>query len=170
MPTNQEFTTVAKDDQKRYNETLFNLMLVDGDDNQRWKTKAGYFRLVHAITKVSLWTHSKALPDWAFKQQEINGNKNPVEKTAVWYAEDIIEPAGEPFYLSVDPILNVNVRRKRVISGATEQGAQVTQLLQEICRATASDVAAQCWSHFFPSICLIPHQLAIPHQRYKLLD
>ena len=91
MPTNQEFTTVPKDDRSRYNETVFQVLLTDGHDGQALKSKSGYFRLVHAQTKVCLWTHPKALPDWAFKQQEINGNKNPTEKTAVWYVNDIVE-------------------------------------------------------------------------------
>jgi dolichyl-phosphate-mannose-protein mannosyltransferase len=30
------------------------------------------------------------LPDWAFNQQEVNGNKNANDKTAVWYIDDII--------------------------------------------------------------------------------
>ena len=42
-----------------------------------------------------MWTHNKQLPEWAFKQQEINGNKNPTEKTAIWYAEDIISDESE---------------------------------------------------------------------------
>lgn len=37
-----------------------------------------------------MWTHTEQLPDWAFKQQEINGNKNPTEKTATWFADSII--------------------------------------------------------------------------------
>ncbi|KAF8659868.1 hypothetical protein AX16_001752 [Volvariella volvacea WC 439] len=90
MPTNQEFTTWAKDDRSKYNDTLFNVYLRDGVDGDVWKTKSGYFRLIHGPTKVSLWTHPKPLPDWAFKQQEINGNKNPVEKTAIWYVNEII--------------------------------------------------------------------------------
>jgi dolichyl-phosphate-mannose-protein mannosyltransferase len=102
MPTNQEFTTISRDDHARHNETLFQLVLIDGEDGQVWKTKSGHFRLVHAITKVSLWTHSKQLPEWAFKQQEINGNKNPSEKTAVWFAEDIIADESKLFRLSSD--------------------------------------------------------------------
>ncbi|ESK96494.1 glycosyltransferase family 39 protein [Moniliophthora roreri MCA 2997] len=99
MPTNQEFTTWPKHDGSRYNETLFYIQLVDGHDGEVWKSKSGYFRLVHAQTKVSMWTHNKQLPDWAFKQQEINGNKNPTEKTATWVVHDIIadETGEEPF-------------------------------------------------------------------------
>ncbi|KAF8159439.1 glycosyltransferase family 39 protein [Crassisporium funariophilum] len=91
MPTNQEFTTWPRDDHSRHNDTLFQLMLLDGHDGEAWKTKSGHFRLVHLSTKVSMWTHAEQLPDWAFKQQEINGNKNPSEKTATWFADNIIE-------------------------------------------------------------------------------
>ena len=89
-PTNQEFTTWPKDDYARHNDTLFQVVLTDGDEGSVWKSKAGHFRLVHVPTRVSMWTHSKQLPEWAFKQQEINGNKNANEKTAAWFVEDII--------------------------------------------------------------------------------
>ncbi|EKM81771.1 hypothetical protein AGABI1DRAFT_118848 [Agaricus bisporus var. burnettii JB137-S8] len=90
MPTNQEFTTWPKDDYKRYNDTLFSVNLIDSD-SASWKTKSGYFRLVHVPTKVSMWTHTTPLPEWAFKQQEINGNKNSVEKTAIWFVNEIVD-------------------------------------------------------------------------------
>jgi dolichyl-phosphate-mannose-protein mannosyltransferase len=93
MPTNQEFTTIDKDDTARYNETLFQLALHEGAEGEAWKSKAGHFRLVHQNTKVALWTHAEMLPDWAFNQQEVNGNKNSHEKTAIWFVDDII--AGE---------------------------------------------------------------------------
>jgi len=95
MPTNQEFTTWSKDDYSRHNDTLFQIMVNNGHEGEAWKTKSGQFRLVHVPTKVSLWTHAETLPDWAFKQQEINGNKNPTEKTATWYADEIIVEALE---------------------------------------------------------------------------
>jgi len=90
MPTNQEFTTWSRDDDSRHNDTLFTLVLNEGDEGQVWKSKSGHFKLVHVPTKVSMWTHSGQLPDWAFKQQEINGNKNPTERTATWFVDDII--------------------------------------------------------------------------------
>lgn len=93
MPTNQEFTTWPKDDNSRYNDTLFQLNIVDGQDNQAWKTKSGYFRLIHVPTRVAMWTHKKPLPDWGYQQQEINGNKNSQEKTAVWFVDSLV--AGE---------------------------------------------------------------------------
>ncbi|KAF9266967.1 glycosyltransferase family 39 protein [Marasmius fiardii PR-910] len=98
MPTNQEFTTWPKSDKSRYNETLFSMQLVDTpNDGEAWKSKSGYFRLVHAQTRVSMWTHNQQLPDWAFKQQEINGNKNPTERTATWFVDTIVsDESGEP--------------------------------------------------------------------------
>ena len=95
MPTNQEFTTWPKDDLARYNDTLFQMHIIDAHDGQGLKTKSGYFRLVHVPTMVSMWTHNKPLPDWAFKQQEINGNKNAVDRTATWVIETIVSGEGE---------------------------------------------------------------------------
>ncbi|KAG6813150.1 hypothetical protein H0H92_013556 [Tricholoma furcatifolium] len=90
MPTNQEFTTWPKDDHTRYNDTLFQVVLLEGHEGQAWKSKSGYFRLIHIPTKVSMWTPSKPLPDWAFNQLEINGNKNPTERTATWFVDNIM--------------------------------------------------------------------------------
>ncbi|KAI5999336.1 glycosyltransferase family 39 protein [Pisolithus orientalis] len=94
MPTNQEFTTWPKDDHSRHNDTLFYLDLIDGNAGDAWKSKSGHFRLIHVPTKVSMWTHTKQLPEWAFKQQEINGNKNAVEKSATWYVDEIVSTDG----------------------------------------------------------------------------
>lgn len=91
MPTNQEFTTWAKDDRARYNDTLFQLKLAENTDGENWKTKSGYFRLIHIPTRVSMWTHAKPLPEWGFKQQEINGNKNAQERTAVWFVDSLVD-------------------------------------------------------------------------------
>lgn len=90
MPTNQEFTTWPRDDHSRHNDTLFHLKIVNGMDNEAWKTKSGQFRLIHVPTKVSLWTHNQQLDDWAFKQQEINGNKDPTDRSAVWFVDEIV--------------------------------------------------------------------------------
>ncbi|KAL1666695.1 glycosyltransferase family 39 protein [Schizophyllum commune] len=95
MPTNQEFTTVAKDDISRYNDTLFYMQLIDGYDDEVWKSKSGYFKLVHAPTKVSLWTYPNQLPDWAFKQQEVNGNKMASDRSATWYVDEIVADEGQ---------------------------------------------------------------------------
>lgn len=95
MPTNEEFTTSPKDDLSRYNDTLFHLRLNDGHPGEPWMSKSGHFRLIHVPTKVAMWTHAKQLPDWAFKQQEINGIKNVAEKSAIWYIDNIIDAEGQ---------------------------------------------------------------------------
>ncbi|KAI0050961.1 glycosyltransferase family 39 protein [Auriscalpium vulgare] len=98
MATNQEFTTWPKDDYSRYNETHFHLYVNGAHEGEALKTKSGHLRLVHAPTKVSLWTHREQLPDWAFKQQEVNGEKNPSDKGATWYVDEIISAEdGEDF-------------------------------------------------------------------------
>ncbi|RIA96567.1 glycosyltransferase family 39 protein [Glomus cerebriforme] len=90
MPTNQEFTTFPADDKSRYNETVFQVYIHDGDSNTVWKTKSSFVRIIHYDTKVALWTHDAALPEWGFKQQEVNGNKNNIEKSNFWFANEII--------------------------------------------------------------------------------
>ncbi len=90
MPTNEEFTTWPQDDLSRYNDTLFQLRLVDGEEGEAWKSKSGHFLLIHVPTKVAMWTHPKQLPDWAYKQQEIKGNTNINDKTAIWFVDSIV--------------------------------------------------------------------------------
>ncbi|KAH9987123.1 glycosyltransferase family 39 protein [Russula compacta] len=90
MPTNQEFTTWPRDDLSLYNETLFHLYLNGAHEGEPVRSKSGYLRLVHVPTKVSLWSHREQLPDWAFRQQEVNGEKNPMDRNAIWYVDEII--------------------------------------------------------------------------------
>jgi dolichyl-phosphate-mannose-protein mannosyltransferase len=94
MPTNTEFTVVPVD--QRYNDTLFRLEIVDGKEGQTLRSKSGHFKLIHVETGVALWTHAEPLlPDWAHKQQEVNGNKNPADKTNIWFVESIVtDPSG----------------------------------------------------------------------------
>lgn len=94
MPTNEEFTTWPKDDHSRHNDTLFHLRLVDSHAGAAWKTKSGLFKLIHVPTKVAMWTFPGQLPEWAFQQQEVNGKKEVNDKTAVWYADEIIATQG----------------------------------------------------------------------------
>ncbi|KAF9006174.1 glycosyltransferase family 39 protein [Cyathus striatus] len=108
MPTNQEFTTWPKNDFSRHNDTLFQVVLTDGDEGQPWKSKSGHFRLIHMPTRVSMWTHTKQLPDWAFKQQEINGNKSPTEKSATWYVDEVVtKHDDDDEYQDDKPVLKV---------------------------------------------------------------
>ncbi|ODN75435.1 hypothetical protein L202_06585 [Cryptococcus amylolentus CBS 6039] len=90
MPTNQEFTTVALDKEERMSDTHFKVSITDSHDGEPWKTLASHFKLIHVPTKVMLWTHPKALPEWGFGQQEVNGNKNEKDKTTHWVVDEII--------------------------------------------------------------------------------
>ncbi|EEP76668.1 dolichyl-phosphate-mannose--protein mannosyltransferase 4 [Uncinocarpus reesii 1704] len=95
-PTNQEFTTVSHElaDGKRHNDTLFQIKIEHGKAKEEFRTMASLFKLIHVPTKVAMWTHTTPLPEWGFKQAEINGNKNAQESSNIWYAEDI--PSLEP--------------------------------------------------------------------------
>ncbi|KAL9048235.1 MAG: hypothetical protein Q9162_007809, partial [Coniocarpon cinnabarinum] len=90
-PTNQEFTTVSKEfaDGDRYNDTMFEIRFENGREGQEFRTKASHFKLIHIPTRVAMWTHTTPLPEWAFKQAEINGNKNTLQSSNVWYAEEL---------------------------------------------------------------------------------
>jgi dolichyl-phosphate-mannose-protein mannosyltransferase len=91
MPTNQEFTTVSPDAEERREETFFQLQMVEAHDGEAIKTLSSHFKVMHMKTRVLLWTHKQQLPDWAFEQQEVNGNKNANDRSALWFAGDIIE-------------------------------------------------------------------------------
>jgi dolichyl-phosphate-mannose-protein mannosyltransferase len=152
MPTNQEFTTWPKDDTSRYNDTLFQLVLLHGEDGSPWKSKSGHFRLIHVPTKVSMWTHEKQLPDWAFKQQEINGNKNPIEKTATWFVDQIVaDESKSPFYglmpRNVALILALSRAGSHEPNGRScwRQSTKEDELLQEIRGIAVSHAPAQRW-------------------------
>ena len=98
-PTNQEFTTVALDlaAGDKYNDTLFEIRLEQGKSGQAFKSMAGQFKLIHFSSKVAMWTHSTPLPEWAFKQAEINGNKNVQQSSNIWYVDEIPSiPEGSP--------------------------------------------------------------------------
>ncbi|KAK5806871.1 hypothetical protein VI817_001129 [Penicillium citrinum] len=95
-PTNQEFTTVSQElaSGDRHNDTLFEIQIQSGKPEQEFRTFASLFKLIHVPTRVAMWTHTTPLPDWGFKQAEINGNKNILQSSNVWFAETIdgLEP------------------------------------------------------------------------------
>ncbi|KAK4946153.1 Dolichyl-phosphate-mannose--protein mannosyltransferase 4 [Elasticomyces elasticus] len=98
-PTNQEFTTVPLDVAagERHNDTLFEIRMEQGKKGVPFKSHSGQFKLVHHPTKVAMWTHTTPLPEWAFKQAEINGNKNVQQSSNIWYVDDIPSiPADSP--------------------------------------------------------------------------
>lgn len=92
-PTNQEFTAVPLEQAvvggERHNDTLFEIRLEQGKAGQQFKSMSGQFKLVHYPTKVAMWTHTSPLPEWAYKQAEINGNKNVQQSSNVWYVDEI---------------------------------------------------------------------------------
>jgi dolichyl-phosphate-mannose-protein mannosyltransferase len=90
-PTNQEFTTVSLEDAlgDRFNDTLFEIRIENGKPGQEFKSLSGQFKLIHNPSKVAMWTHSTPLPDWAYKQQEINGNKNLAQSSNIWFVDEI---------------------------------------------------------------------------------
>lgn len=90
-PTNQEFTTVSHElaDGERHNDTLFEIKVEGGKEDQDFRTMSSHFKLIHVPTRVAMWTHTTPLPDWAFKQAEINGNKNVLQSSNVWYVDSI---------------------------------------------------------------------------------
>lgn len=91
FPTNQEFTAVPIEDAagERHNDTLFEIRLEQGKPGQQFKSMSGHFKLIHYPTKVAMWTHTSPLPEWAFKQAEINGNKNIATSSNVWYVDEV---------------------------------------------------------------------------------
>ncbi|KAG8626799.1 hypothetical protein KVT40_005744 [Elsinoe batatas] len=98
-PTNQEFTTVSEELAmgERWNDTLFEVKIEGAKAQAPFSTMSGQFKLVSHPYKVAMWTHTKPLPDWAFKQAEINGNKNLLQTSNIWYVDDIAGlPADSP--------------------------------------------------------------------------
>ncbi len=91
MATNEEFTTWPINDTTRYNDTLFEFQIdgVELSNKAKWHSKSSWFRLIHVPTRVSMWTHPEPLPAWGFQQQEINGNKNALDKSALWFVDDL---------------------------------------------------------------------------------
>lgn len=90
-PTNQEFTTVSMEEAltDRFNDTLFEIRIENGKPGQEFKSLSGQFKLIHNPSKVAMWTHTTPLPDWAYKQQEINGNKNLGQSSNIWFVDEI---------------------------------------------------------------------------------
>ncbi|KAA8642245.1 hypothetical protein EYZ11_008558 [Aspergillus tanneri] len=90
-PTNQEFTTVSHEmaNGERRNDTLFEIKIENGKPQQEFRTLSSHFKLIHVPTRVAMWTHTTPLPDWAFKQAEINGNKNVPQNSNLWFVDSI---------------------------------------------------------------------------------
>ena len=91
FPTNQEFTTVPIEEAKydRFNDTIFELRVEGARGKADFTTMSSHFKLIHYPSRVAMWTHTTPLPEWAFKQAEINGNKNVQQSSNVWYVDSI---------------------------------------------------------------------------------
>ena len=91
FPTNQEFTAVSHElaNGDRFNDTSFELRVEHAKPKAPFMTMSSHFKLIHFPTKVAMWTHTKPLPEWAYKQAEINGNKNVMQSSNIWYTDDI---------------------------------------------------------------------------------
>lgn len=91
LATNTEFTTWDGAEQDQESNTHFKLEIDDARDGQQWMTKSTHFQLIHVNTGVAMWTHTDPpLPEWAYKQQEVNGNKNLKDRTTLWLVDDIV--------------------------------------------------------------------------------
>ncbi len=104
-PTNQEFTTVPLEEARanRFNDTLFEVKIENGKPKQIFTTVASHFKFVHHPSKVAMWTHTTPLPDWAYKQQEINGNKNLQQTSNIWFVEDITSIQPDDIRMNKEP-------------------------------------------------------------------
>ncbi|MBW0513627.1 hypothetical protein O181_053342 [Austropuccinia psidii MF-1] len=92
MVTNQEFTTWPKDliDNAKYNETGWKVVIDSSIEGKPWRTKSSHFKLIHETTGVAMSTTAyPPLPDWGFRQQEVNGHKRFEDRTLFWLASEI---------------------------------------------------------------------------------
>lgn len=110
-PTNQEFTCVPAEEAlgSRANDTIFEIRIENAKRDADFKSVASHFKLIHFPSKVAMWTHTKALPDWAYKQQEINGNKQVGQSSNLWLVEDI------PSVHETDPRRNKPARKVKTL-------------------------------------------------------
>ncbi|PVH98570.1 glycosyltransferase family 39 protein [Periconia macrospinosa] len=88
LPSKQLSSAEEEANGDRFNDTLFEIK-VEGKGSGDFKTMSTHFKLVHVPTKVAMWTHTTPLPDWAYKQAEINGNKNVQQSSNTWLIDDI---------------------------------------------------------------------------------
>lgn len=79
------------DKEDKRNDILFKMVFDDVYDGEVWKILFGYFRFIYVFIKVVFWIYFKVFFDWVFGQQEVNGNKNVVERLIFWFVNDIVE-------------------------------------------------------------------------------
>ncbi|KXS13508.1 glycosyltransferase family 39 protein [Gonapodya prolifera JEL478] len=104
MSTNMEITTIPfLDDPKRYTETLWRIETDGSDEGAKIRTVTNYVKFVSVVYKVGLYSHSQALPTWAYGQQEVNGNKNMKDRGAQWFIDEVW-PDSEDGDASSEPV------------------------------------------------------------------
>lgn len=131
MPTNEEFTTWPANDSSRFQDTLFEFQIDGQKDDGRavWKSKSSWFRLIHVPTRVSLWTHTDTpLPEWGFNQQEVNGNKNALDRSALWFVDELYpEPELDDYEERIKPPPPRKLQKMNFILKFTELQLQMLQ-------------------------------------------
>ncbi|KAJ9068761.1 Dolichyl-phosphate-mannose--protein mannosyltransferase 4 [Entomophthora muscae] len=90
MPTNEEITTIPINDTSKYKMTLFKLELENQPADAAWESHVHLVKILHVETPVAVWSHRKALPDWGFNQNEVNGNKKIEDPGNLWSVDDIM--------------------------------------------------------------------------------
>ncbi|KAJ3304805.1 hypothetical protein HDV03_002347 [Kappamyces sp. JEL0829] len=82
--TNMEITTVDYDRSlMRYNETIWKIVHAEQED-MKLRSKKDMVFIINNQYNVALHTFKKALPEWGFKMQEMNGNKKTTEPSNRW--------------------------------------------------------------------------------------
>lgn len=86
--THMEMTTLSVEKaDNRYPETLWSIEIVDEDETDEdllLETRRYDIRIRNVEHDVCVHTHKGVLPDWGFKQQEVNGNKKVEEGANSW--------------------------------------------------------------------------------------
>jgi dolichyl-phosphate-mannose-protein mannosyltransferase len=94
--TNMEMTTFPVNDTTRVDETIWTVHVKDEGE---WRSHSSYVRLVNKVHPVAIHASSVALPDWGFKQMEVNGNKKTKEDVNFWVVDEIFNFNGISFSL-----------------------------------------------------------------------
>ncbi|KAK0551716.1 Dolichyl-phosphate-mannose--protein mannosyltransferase 4 [Tilletia horrida] len=98
--TNTEFTTNIANETETYDNSLFEIRIdeVEEGHNKSLASKADLLHLIHMPLRVALHTYESKLPAWAHGQQEINGNKNALDKKSLWYVDEMAVSLDDPDY------------------------------------------------------------------------
>jgi hypothetical protein len=177
LATNTEFTTWNHVDGDNELNTHFKLQIDDAHEGQQWMTKSAHFQLFHEATKVVMWTHSDPpLGDWAYKQQEVNGNKNLKDKSTFWIVDTIVRDESESqrplqyMRACTDAVVRRYDGRESTSPSRTRPPRQVDELLPQVLRAPDRHAPTQRGPDRLAPLRVGTHQLALPPQRHQFLD